>query len=108
MVSTAIRHYRLVLSCFACVLCLLPTGCSSDFPKESFSQIEEGMTVDEVQAILGPGREVPWAEVESIIESFPTVELTEASCDKWIMWGNRKSYGLVGFKDGEVCQRLSR
>jgi hypothetical protein len=97
------------VTCFvAAILCVLLAGCGTDFAQEKFGEIEEDMTVSEVEAILGPGEEIPWAEVESIVEEFPELGLTESTCEKWMMWGNRTTYGLVGFQDGKVCERLSR
>ena len=62
----------------------------------------------QVVAVLGEGREVPWAEVESIMENFPQVAFTEDTCERWIMWGNRSSYGLVGLQNGKVQELLAR
>jgi hypothetical protein len=94
--------------CYVCFVCLLSSGCGSDFEIQKFSQIEKGMTEQAVVAALGEGREIPWAEVESITKSFPQVAFTQDSCDRWLMWGNRSSYGLVGFQNGKVRELLSR
>jgi hypothetical protein len=88
--------------------CTLLAGCSSNFELEKFAAIEDGMTLGEVEGVLGPGSEVSWTKVESILESFPQVGITEASCDQWIMWGSSRSFGLVGFQNGKVTQRISR
>lgn len=99
---------RILLFCSAGLMCWLSFGCGSDFPLEQFSQIEKGMTEEAVVVVLGEGREVSWAEVESIVKSFPQVEFTEDTCERWVMWGNGSGYGLVGLKNGRVQELLSR
>ena len=96
------------LCCYVCFVCLLSSGCGSDFEIQKFSQIKKGMTEQAVVAALGEGREVPWAEVESITKSFPQIAFTEVTCERWLLWGNRSNFGLVGFQNGKVQELLSR
>jgi hypothetical protein len=87
-------------------LSLLGSGCSKDLVVEDFSKIEKGMTLDEVVSLLGEGSEVAAADVESLVGKFEKMEMSEAACDNWKKWGNRKAMGYVGFKDGKVTEMI--
>ena len=80
----------------------LAGGCGKDLALEDWGKIEEGMTLQEVQRILGEGKEVTSEEVASRLGQFDEVEAPEDACDSWIRWGNRQGYGFAGFKDDKV------
>ena len=81
---------------------MLSSGCGKELALEDWGKIEEGMTLQEVQSLLGEGKEVTSEEVASRLGQHDEVEAPEEACDKWVRWGNRQGYGYAGFKDDKV------
>ena len=81
---------------------VLASGCGKELALEDWGKIEEGMTLREVQSILGEGTEVTGEEVASRLGQFDEVEAPQEACDKWVRWGNRQGYGFAGLKDDKV------
>jgi hypothetical protein len=81
---------------------VLASGCGKELALEDWGKVEEGMTLQQVQRILGEGTKVTSEEVASRLGQFDEVEAPEEACDTWIRWGNRQGYGFAGFKDDKV------
>jgi len=98
-------------------LCLALPGCkkaNKNVTQENFAKIKPGMTVADVEAILGgPGEDDPEGNLDVSEGSSVAgaAGITGGDLDsmsrrrpttKWLRWGNDKKNIRVGFDDGKV------
>ncbi len=111
---TSIRKNLLTLAALA--LCLVMLACnksSKNVTKENFDKIKAGMTMSEVEAILGKGTDDPEAGLglsegssgagaAGIGGDLDSVS-RQRSTTKWLKWGNDTKYIRVGFDNDKVA-----
>lgn len=102
------RPNRFATISLLAMIAILVVGCGAPLEKQAFGQIEKGMSLEQVEGILGKGKTIPWKQVQKLIRNFPNLGISEQTCRHWVKWGNRSSYGLVGFQDGQVRELLSK
>lgn len=106
---------------------------SPDFT--NYNRLQVGMSIDDVQAILGPGTAIPQSEVPGIVvavnpgddaaaavtrdkairagvtpptaRDYPTRNKPVVEGDLILRWKNERTWEriLVAFKDGKVCEK---
>jgi hypothetical protein len=101
------RAWLVGVGAFTALLLITSCRTSRDRPASvaTYSQVEIGMTVDEVEAILGRGKEIPRSEVPLLGGPMrPAVEGT--SFYRWKDEANAMTPEIVlGFENGKVCNK---
>src|SRR5262245_55528458 len=94
-------------------LCLAVAGCAGNtkVTKANYDQIKAGMTLADVEAILGPGDSEGGLDVSEGSGVAGAVGVTTLSAGgsggssiKWFKWGDDNKYIRVGFKGDRVVQ----
>jgi hypothetical protein len=99
---------RLAALSILVVICITLTGCAkSKITKENYDKIENGMSLDDVEAILGPGSPVGGG---SLIAAQAGVDVTggaRPSSSVQYIWESGQSSITVTFRQDKVTGKVS-
>src|SRR4051794_1186824 len=84
------RLALVLVACLACVACGNPRVTA-----ENYKKIKLDMTREQVEEILGPGKEVPQTDV---------APPPRVGADKWLQWKNGKQSVYIGFSNADKIQ----
>jgi hypothetical protein len=114
-VKTSVDRWLVRVLCV--LLCLSAAGCgrkNKNITKANFEKIKPGMSVQEVEAILGGADEDVSGEL-NLAEGSSVAGAAGIGGDlgsvskprsttKWLQWGTEKKHIRVGFDNGKVTQ----
>jgi len=116
--AAARRLDRLAKAVVVLVVGLGVPACAGGGPitQANFDKITPGMTLAEVEAILGPGTEtagvgttLPAAPPGPDLPAVPGVAGPDGKMSaKWMKWGDDKRHILIGFVNDKVAFKTSR
>ncbi|HMN39411.1 MAG TPA: hypothetical protein PKE29_01100 [Phycisphaerales bacterium] len=100
-------HARRVALTLAAALCLIAAGCEeSKVTDANFAKITKGMTISQVQSILGSGKDETSSAGYTI--SGGGVLGSQAAPEKVYTWKSKDLQIIVTMKDGKVVQMEKR
>jgi hypothetical protein len=93
-----------ILTCLLAVSVVTVTGCSKKVNEENYNKIKPGMTLDEVEEILGSGDVMKSASIDVDGEGSGGSSGNGASAGaKWIQWKDGEKVIRVGFINDRVA-----
>ena len=103
--STWFRRLSVLRSVALACVCVILVGCESKLTKANFDQIKVGMTMTEVEKLLGgPGTEDSSPQGMTINEA-GVAGSSRASKDRIFIWKEEGATVTVVFQDGKVVER---
>jgi hypothetical protein len=99
------RLARVALAC-SLALCLVLAGCKEKVSEENFNKIAKGMTISQVENILGAGTDETASAGYNI--SGGGVMSSQASSEKIYVWKGKDLQIIVTLKDGKVIASEKR
>ncbi len=97
-----------ILAVVAAAVCVVLAACSGDISQETFDQIRVGMSLSEVQGIMGADGEKQ-DTTEMSISSAGVLGSKESRQELWVWTStNRKQEISVEFRDGKVVSKSKR
>jgi len=100
--SVPFKRFVVCVVCFALLISGLSSCHTSQVNETNYDKIKNGMTLTQVEAILGPGQSIPQVEVPTTTGGIPFVRGDEVHCWKDGETGSRI---LLGFSSGRVSDR---
>jgi hypothetical protein len=101
-----ITRWRIANVAALCALCFLLIGCKSKVTKENFEKIQNDMTLEQVEAILGEGTKV--GGDASNMAAQVGVDVTGGAAPSSTVdsvWESRQNSITVTFRHGKVVQK---
>lgn len=101
--------FRRVLAALALIATLaLLTACEPKVTAENFEKISDGMTIAQVQKILGAGDEEPAPSGGTSIGGSGMLEGAAATPARTFIWKEENRQIIVVFQDGKVVNKYSK
>jgi hypothetical protein len=93
------------VACAAAALGLL-VACGGDVSQENYDKVQTGMTLDQVEQILGPGEDQSASGVE--ISSSGMAGRAREDRTKTYLWKDGPKQIIVEFKEGKVIHKAPK
>lgn len=95
---------RIPLVTLLCSFCLLTCGCGASLNTSNFEKVKTGMTLEEVEDIMGAGKSISADDLQGELRGPHPIH----TCDQWYKWGRGGKRGYIGFDQGKVRMKIMR